>query len=63
MSTEFDRDDYSLRVMIEDMQQKGNSEREIEAAVRDASRRLERKTRPASRRPGIRQRLLGTSAR
>jgi len=69
MTHEFDRDDYSLRVLIERMQQKGSSEHDIEVAVREASRRLEHqaRTRPAARRTRplrvIRQRLLGTSSR
>ena len=69
MSHEFDRDDYNLRVLIERMQQKGSSEHDIEAAVREASRRLEHQARPraAARRTRpfrtIRRRLLGTTAR
>lgn len=59
--------DYGLRVLIEEMQQKGRSEREIEAAVRAASRSAEDTIRPLARRPRrlgvIRKRLLGTSAR
>jgi len=40
MDREFERDDYTLRLLIEDMQRQGRSERDIEAAVRAASRRL-----------------------
>ena len=39
MEREFDRDDYRLRVMIETMQIEGRSEREITAAVCEASGR------------------------
>lgn len=38
---EHEHDDYGLRVLIEQMQQQGSSEGEIEAAVRSASRRIE----------------------
>jgi hypothetical protein len=48
---EHERDDYGLRVLIEQMQQQGSPEREIEAAVRSASRRLERQSRQPSQRP------------
>ena len=37
MTAPFDGDDYGLRVLIERMQRMGSSEREIEAAVREAS--------------------------
>jgi len=40
MDREFERDDYTLRLLIEDMQRQGRSEKDIEAAVRAASRRL-----------------------
>jgi hypothetical protein len=40
MDREFERDDYALRLLIEDMQRQGRSENDIEAAVRAASRRL-----------------------
>jgi hypothetical protein len=50
MERENERDDYQLRVLIEEMQQAGNSEREIEAAVRAASRRIGGEQQP-SRRP------------
>jgi hypothetical protein len=47
---EHERDDYGLRVLIEQMQQQGSPEREIVAAVRSASRRIERqRTQPAPR--------------
>ena len=36
-SHRFDGDDYNLRVLIERMQRLGSSEREIEAAIREAS--------------------------
>ena len=58
MNPEQDRNDYNLRVMIEDMQQRGSSERDIEAAVRSATRRLDHQARPATRRPS-RFRVLG----
>jgi hypothetical protein len=37
MEHEIDRDDYGLRVLIETMQVQGRSEREITAAVCEAS--------------------------
>ncbi|MEA2662537.1 MAG: hypothetical protein QOH08_2109, partial [Chloroflexota bacterium] len=37
MTDHVDSDDYALRALIELMQQKRSSEREIEAAVREAS--------------------------
>jgi len=37
MDHELDRDDYGLRVLIETMQVQGRSEREITAAVCEAS--------------------------
>lgn len=51
MDYELDRDDYRLRVLIERMQREGRSERDIEAAVRAASVRIERERRHPSRRP------------
>ena len=51
MKPEFDRDDQHLRVLIERMQQDGHSERDIAAAVRAASRRIEREERRPARRP------------
>jgi hypothetical protein len=67
MTHDYESDDYGLRVLIEEMQQKGASEREIEAAVRAASRRAAPRTAPAARRPrrlgGFGRRLLGTTAR
>jgi hypothetical protein len=61
METTVDRDDYVLRLLIESMQQQGRSEREIEAAVRSASRRFERRRREPVRRPALR--LLGRRLR
>lgn len=59
-----ERDDYSLRVLIEKMQQQGSPEREIEAAVRSASRRSERQSTQHSQRPRplgrLRRRLQAT---
>ena len=50
MDREFERDDYALRLLIEDLQRQGRSEKDIEAAVRAASRRLGYPTsRPARR--------------
>ncbi len=37
MTDHFDGDDYNLRVLIERMERMDRSEREIEAAVREAS--------------------------
>jgi hypothetical protein len=52
MEHEFDRDDHHLRVLIERMQQEGHPERDIAAAVRAASRRIEREERRPARRSG-----------
>jgi hypothetical protein len=62
MRETIDRDDYTLRLLIESMQQQGKSEREIETAVRAASRRLERQRRAPHRRAN-RLRLLGRRLR
>jgi hypothetical protein len=35
-----DRDDHHLRIMIEKMEREGRSEKEIEQAVKDATRRV-----------------------
>jgi hypothetical protein len=48
---EREHDDYGLRLLIEQMQQQGSSEGEIEAAVRSASRRIERERRQPAQRP------------
>jgi hypothetical protein len=56
MESQVDRDDYRLRVLIEQLQQAGRTEHEIERAVREASGRIGREHRPA-RRSG-RSRLL-----
>lgn len=58
MEHELDREDYRLRVLIERMQREGRPERDIEAAVRSATARIERGSRRPSRRPS-RLRLLG----
>ena len=66
MNPELDKNDFNLRVMIEDMQQRGSTERDIEAAVRSATRRLEHQARPAARRPRLRvlgRRSTGTHTR
>ena len=63
MDHELDRDDYRLRVLIERMQREGRPERDIEAAVRAATTRIERGRRRPSRRPsrlGLLGRRLGT---
>ena len=62
MEHELDRDDYRLRVLIERMQREGRSERDIEAAVRAATGRIERDRRRPSRRPN-RFGLLGRRLR
>ena len=61
MGYEQDRDDYRLRVLIERMQREGRSERDIEAAVRAATVRIERERRPSRRPNGLR--LLGRRLR
>jgi hypothetical protein len=61
MDTQLDREEYRLRVLIEQLQQEGRSEHEIERAVRDASGRLQRERRRGERgqsRLGVFSRLL-----
>jgi len=62
MDHELDLDDYRLRVLIERMQREGRPERDIEAAVRAATARIERTNRRPSRRPN-RLGLLGRRLR
>ena len=50
MERELDRDDYTLRVLIETMQREGRSERAIETAVREASGQMQRAASRPSRR-------------
>lgn len=45
MDSQVDRDDYRLRVLIEQLQQAGRTEHEIERAVREASGRIGREQR------------------
>ena len=67
MDREFERDDYALRLLIEDLQRQGRSEKDIEAAVRAASRRLGYPTSRPARRPRglglLRRPLRRSSAR
>lgn len=66
MEHELDRDDYHLRVLIEQMQQEGSQEQEIVAAVRAASARIDRSRKPVRRygRLGlIGRRLMRTPSR
>ena len=61
MDTQLDREEYRLRVLIEQLQHEGRSEHEIERAVREASGNLERERRRAGRdssRLGVFARLL-----
>jgi transcriptional/translational regulatory protein YebC/TACO1 len=61
MNTSIDREEYRLRVLIEQLQHEGRSEHEIERAVREASGRMQRERRHASRgnsRLGVFARLL-----
>jgi hypothetical protein len=51
MERENEFDDYNLRVLIEDMQRRGSAEKEIEAAVRAATRRMDPHHRPRAHRP------------
>jgi len=59
MNDEFDRDDQHLRVLIEQMQQEGHSERDITAAVRAASREIDREERRRPERGSSRLGSLG----
>ncbi len=56
MNSDVDREDYRLRVLIEQLQHAGRSEDEIERAVREASGRMVRERRRESR--GTRRSLI-----
>ena len=58
MEPNLDREDYRLRLLIEQLQHQGRSEHEIERAVREASGRVRRERPQPARRKG-RSRLLG----
>lgn len=60
MELELERDDYRLRLLIEQLQHEGRNEHEIERAVREASGRMRRERPQPAResRFGLISRLL-----
>ena len=61
MDSSLDREEYRLRVLLEQLQHEGRSEDEVERAVRQASGRMQRERRRSGRdnsRLGVFSRLL-----